>query len=446
MPYAQTTWASLRTQLSQRLDELLVFWTDEELAVYLTEALRTWNSLSGYWRQRAVVPTVSGQAYYNLPALPGLLGLFDFTVTVRQMVNQLQYALMETINAWPPNTWQGTDMFTMADLVGALQRRRNQFLLDSACVQSQELVAVGPVPPAGRFDLPESYITVRRAAWKTVAGVYTPLWRSDEWGFNAFAPTWMQTPAKPRNFSISMTPPVMMQLAPVPLDAGNVDLVSVRIGAELDVDANTLMGIPDDFCWIVKYGAMADLLSKEGEAYDPVRAEYCQQRYAQGVNLARLMPSIMNFQIQDRPAHLDAIYDWDVFDPSWQNSSGTPKRAAMLGFTMFAVKSIPDDVYSLSFDLLRKAPIPVLDADFVQLGEEQIDTILDLAEHIARFKQGGAEFSTTVQLYKNTLEQAKIYNGAIMEASPFKDVLTDRARQDEDKVPSRRPRPVEVAQ
>lgn len=402
--------------------------------------------MAGYWRERSVVPTVNAQAYYDMPTLAGLVGLFDFTVTIREMVNDLQYALIEPLNAWPPFTWAGTDMFTLEDFVEAIQRRRNQFLLDTACVLKQELLAVGPVPPAGRFDLPESYITVRRAAWRTVPGVYSTLWREDEWAFNAFQPTWMQTPAKPRSFSISMTPPVMMQLAPVPLDAGTLDLVSVRSGAALDVTANTLLGIPDDFCWVVKYGALADLLSIEGEAYDPERAKYCQQRYEQGVNLARLTPSIMNFQIMDRPARIDSIFDWDNFDAGWQNSSGTPTRVAMLGFTMFALKDIPDGVYGLSFDLLRKAPIPAADGSFVQLGQEQLDTVIDLAEHIARFKQGGAEFSTTLSLFENTMGQARVYNGAIMEASPFKDVLTDRARQTEDKVPSRRPRPVEVAQ
>jgi hypothetical protein len=33
---------------------------------------------------------------------------------------------------------------------------------------------------------------------------------------------------------------------------------------------------------------MADMLSKEGEAQDPQRAEYCESRFSEGVELAKL--------------------------------------------------------------------------------------------------------------------------------------------------------------
>jgi len=57
-------------------------------------------------------------------------------------------------------------------------------------------------------------------------------------------------------------------------------------------------------------------------------------------------------------------------------------------------------------DTVRTAPLPVLPADFVQIGREELPYIFDYARHILSFKLGGSEFVSTMPLYDNFLRGA----------------------------------------
>lgn len=46
--------------------------------------------------------------------------------------------------------------------------------------------------------------------------------------------------------------------------------------------------IPNIFYPYIKYGVMADMLSKEGEMQDSERAKYCEARFAEGVEIAKM--------------------------------------------------------------------------------------------------------------------------------------------------------------
>jgi len=49
-----------------------------------------------------------------------------------------------------------------------------------------------------------------------------------------------------------------------------------------------LLPIPANLAWAVKYGIMADMLGKEGEAQDTKRAKYCESRFGEGIELAKM--------------------------------------------------------------------------------------------------------------------------------------------------------------
>ena len=48
------------------------------------------------------------------------------------------------------------------------------------------------------------------------------------------------------------------------------------------------IAIPEDFIPFIKYGVLADLFSKSGEAYDPARAVICQQLFELGIEIGRI--------------------------------------------------------------------------------------------------------------------------------------------------------------
>lgn len=443
MPYTATTFLSLKTQLADRLDDQQIFWTSAELGLLIKEAMRVWNVMTGYWRQRVQFQSVANQAFYSLPAVATLAATHSFTLTDRDLITDMEYSLIEPITTNWALPWAGTDMFTLEQFTRALQRRRNQFLKDAGTYMIHNTIAVAP-PPVGRVPLPESYIDLRRAAWKTSLNVYSPVFRDDAWGADSFTHGWPQTPGKPRSMGIRTVPQITLQLMPPPLDAGMLDVVVVESGTDLDPATGVLMGIQDDFAWIVRYGAMADLLSQEGEGRDAQRAQYCEQRYQQGVNLARISAGLMQVQVNDVPVRVGALSDWDIYEPEWQNTADQPKRAALPGFSMLVLNPVPDAIYGISADAVVKAPVPTADGDPIDMGKEDLEAILNLAEHAGSFKQGGEEFAQSMALYEMAQQSAMVYNSRLEEFSIFGGPLEDRAREEQDKLPTHRPTPAEI--
>jgi len=169
MTYSHTNWGALKTALAGRLhDTSKTFFLDAELGLYLGEALRTFGVFSNFWRERGTFNTAANVTFYDLPTyLPTLLG---YTTTDRDVVNLMQYHLLETVNVWATSTaWGGTEQFTMADLEDSLERRRNQFLSDTGLIVTQSTIPQ-PAPPLGRAPLPDHMMDVRRVVWNGVSG------------------------------------------------------------------------------------------------------------------------------------------------------------------------------------------------------------------------------------------------------------------------------------
>src|SRR2546425_3363357 len=318
VPYTHTTFGTLKSQLASRLgDSTKTFWLDAELGRYLTEALRTWGSLSAFWRERATFATTAATAFYELQTQ--LASLLGYTVTDRSVISDLLCHLMEPpIANWA--SYPGTEMFTLEDLTRAVERRRDQFLAETGVVLTRADV---PIAPAGRIDLPDTVIDVRRLVWRSVAGVNSHLWREDEWALTvATRGLWAVNPSTPSAYSVMATQPVQVQLAPVPMDAGTLDLISISTGITLDpATAATILGIPDDLVWVIKWGALADLLGRDGTSSDPARAAFAESRYRQGVEIARLLSTVVMTEIDGVPLVSDSLQSLDSARVNWQNTT-----------------------------------------------------------------------------------------------------------------------------
>lgn len=416
MPYTATSWSSLRSQLADRLgDPNKIFWVDAELKILTKEALRTFGLCSGFWRERGTFPTVASTVFYDLPTeLPSLL---SYTVTDRDIIQQLQYHLLES--ATSQSSWSGTEMFTLDDLSSAIQHRRDQFLADTGIVVNRSIVNVAS-PPGGRQTLDESIIDVRRAAWLGASPIdyYRPLWRSDERMLTAYDRNWSVDPNTPETFSIMAPPPLELQLAPVPLDAGQLELLTVDSGSDLDpATAATVIDVPDDLTPAVKWGALADLLGYDGNAADVARAIYAESRYQQYVQLARMLPVVISAELNGIPTIPVTLQSLESCEPNWENRSGSPLDLALAAPNLVAINPVPDSVYSVTVDVARKSVLPALDGDFIQIGREQLDMILDYAEHLALFKVAGTEWHQTERQAQNFLIQSLTYNHRISAAA-----------------------------
>src|SRR6185295_18094249 len=170
MPYSSTLLSDLLQRLQDRLDSKAIFFTNDQLSpypeiqLYLKESIRFWNCLATKYRERFVFETVAGQAFYNLHAPLNNLNpsnLVAQTVTTQDLIAEMQFHLMEPLS---PSVWTGTDMFTLEQVVNALQKRRDQFLVETGVEQEFDN-GVFTVLGGGRFEFPEGVMDIRRLEW-----------------------------------------------------------------------------------------------------------------------------------------------------------------------------------------------------------------------------------------------------------------------------------------
>jgi hypothetical protein len=423
--YGYITLSQMQAELAGRLgDPNSIFWTSSELTLCIREALRYWNATTMAWKSRFTFQTSASQSWYDLTQQANTP--IPFTVNDSEVLSFLLYNLIEP--QLLGGSYVGTDMFSLDDLTQAMQRRRDQFLLDTGMVTGQSVIAAPP-PPENQVTLADSTIDVKRVAFIDSAGVYTTMWRSDEWGAQSFQNNWNLKPQTPNAFSVASVAPITLVVIPPPAGHGQLELVTVQSGAALNPPAGVLLGVPDDFAWVIRMGALADLLGKDGQARDAKRAEYAQARWTEGIALARIFNSVVNGYINGVQVFPQPLRSFSTYNANWQNQAGgLPTAIGIISWNLIAVASKPDSgPYSLLFDLVRNAPVPSSAGDFIQAGREDLDAILDYAQHLASFKSGGDEFMETVPLYQNTVRSAKNRNDRLRIEIPFYDPLNNRA-------------------
>lgn len=435
MSYTTPTLSQAQADLASRLnDPGFVHWQAAELTGYLREALRVWNTFTQLFRDQGSFATVMATTFYDLPTeIPTLRGQ---TVTNWNLVTDLQYALLEPAAAG--GTWTGTEQYTLAQLTSAIQRRRDQFLRDTGCVLTASTPGSTP-PSGGRLTLDESVIFVRRANWKpTATQLNQPLMRTDEFAANTFAPAWVQDTAPPYAYSVSVTPPLTLQLIPTGAAlAGTLELVSLNKGAVIASGTETALGIPNDFLWVIKYGALSDLLTNDGLALDPQRAQYCEARYAQGVELAKRAAVVIAARINDVTVRVSSLADADSYDPLWGLLPGTPDSILIAGQNLIATapRAGGGGPFTVKLDVVQNAPIPVASGDILQVSQDVYESILDIAQHSALFKDGPGALQLAMALYNKAMSAAGVSTDIQQATQPSRRPLLRQTQQDRQAVP-----------
>jgi hypothetical protein len=177
-------------------------------------------------------------------------------------------------------TWS---LWTQEEVLTFLQQRVVRFLMETGIVRARLEVAQ---PADGVAELPEDLLDLRRVSWDGVA-----LQRTDPFVLDHGVVGWYGENGTPYAYVEEPQDPLTIRLVPTPSVPGDLAFIYVQPG--LDVlstygvrDAH--LPVPAAFCPHLKWGIMGDMLMKEGEAHDPVRADHCFKRYEEGVQLARL--------------------------------------------------------------------------------------------------------------------------------------------------------------
>ncbi len=400
--YTQYTLASLIAEISGLLDDpTYIQWKYPEIRYGILEALRYWGALTSYWRAKGTFSTVAAQPWYDLSAQLPLLR--PRIVSFNDIVTEINYHCFEL-----PGGTSGAGLssqFSITSIILACVRALNRFRMDAGLPLVIYQQPVGAAP-AGTLFTVEDDIYLRHAYWKDIpSGAWSPLRPTDAWAQDAYNPLWTLEPAIPFAFSQSATRPLEIQLFPPPVNDGVIEWLA----AQSESNLTQTLGIPDEFAHAVKYAALADLFTMDGETFDPQRGGYCDQRYRQTVDIARYHRSVARVQIDGVPAGLSTITMLDSAYPRWRMTSGKPSQAGC-DLDILAFSKVPDAVYGIGCDVLQSAPIPATDTDFIQIGREQIPIIVDYVQHYLGFKLGGVEFFANMPLYDGFMAAAKERN------------------------------------
>lgn len=436
MAFTDVTLAQFRTLLANRLDYgNEKYWIAAELNALICESIQFWNVASLYFRSRVSLDTVASTAFYDLATVEDGLSdtVLERTTTDREVVNALQYSLVEAVNDFSSSsTWAGTEMFTMQDLVSALENRLNQFqtLTRRILYQSSQVVTTGDGLVA------VNVLEIERAVWMRLDGDGNEtqglrLLQTDDLTAQKQAPRWLQQQGRPLSYSLVETQPPTIQLIPAPNDTGKLYAYAIHKNAALDVSVGVVIDLPNDLVQFVKWGALADLLSRDGQSRDPERAAYCQQRWSEGVELMKIYASIISAQINGVAAQINSIDDFDSQSPRWQKVPGKPSIIGLMGLNLIGLKKVPDSIYSLIFDVVRNAILPEADSDFIQVALDYHEAILDYAEHLALFKCGGQEWQATMPLFERTMKLAAEYNAKLKANAQNFEVLASKSGDQE---------------
>jgi hypothetical protein len=403
------------------------FWTPAEVTIYVQEALRSWNAYTGFWRDAFTfdIDTVAnnGSNWYDLTQQSNTLR--PYSVTDQYLVNEIEYQLLEpqtsmTPSSGSPAVWAGSNQFALQDVLDALTRRQNEVLTQTGCTITQSLVAAAI---ARRTLLPDTTLDIRRVAWIPAFGygyIPTILRQSDIWAKQSFDVTWTQASSKPpRNWMQSSEPPPSIDVDYVPPSPGQYDVLAVDSGPTSTNTSAQFMAIPDDWTFVAKWGALADLLSREANAKDAARAAYCQQRFLQDCMILRDAPSIIGMQLDGIPIFVDAVKNGDDFNAPWQSQTPQiPRSAYTSGLNMVGFPN-PDQMYNVLVTVIENAPVPLNPGDTIQISRGDYDCMIDEAYHIAMFKVGGDEFLRTIPLHQRFLQQAALYNSKLRTYGQF---------------------------
>jgi hypothetical protein len=434
--YSYITFGQARTALANRLyDSTKQFWSDDELASYIVEALRTFNAFAGFQRQSFTFNSRPNVTWYDLTDSVNLPNtLRSMTVSVADIVSQIEYHLLEPQTTNYPLTWAGSKQFAIDDILSAIQQARDEFISDTGCTVFQSLVGAAP----GLTVLDDKILDVRRVCWIPASGFgyqNSILLASDIWAQQSFEAGFPQTPyGYPVTFRRSTEPPISFAVDIQPAVPGQYDILTINAGETITAASASIIQVPNDWAWCIKWGALAQLLSRDSSARDVFRANYCLSRYQHGIAAVRSAPALLSARINDVPTIVDTLTNGDFYSANWQGlSAGTPDSIYYSGLNMLAISRTPDaGPYSVTADVVANMPVPTVAGDeWLQIGRDDLGPVLDYAQHMAMFKCGGIEFISTKPLLQNFMRQCQLYNSKIGAQAIFLEYIDGRGYDDQ---------------
>jgi hypothetical protein len=209
------------------------------------------------------------------------------SVNDTEVANNTIYRLLENGNADASFPTLLTSQFTSTEIVDAMNRVQQKFLLDTGMHTTRTTFV--QVAGTSQVSLPTDSIRPRRLTWTDTSDNLTrALTQVETWELDQGSLQWPSNAAIPIAWLEDDQTQQTLQLALTPINPGTVSLLYIQLAATL-TGLGIALVVPDDWTPYILWGTLQDLLSSDGPAFDPLRAQYAQRRYDEGVELAKVV-------------------------------------------------------------------------------------------------------------------------------------------------------------
>ena len=142
-----------------------------------------------------------------------------------------------------------------------------------------------------------------------------------------------------------------------------------------------------------------------------------------------IITSNMRISFNGFPMRSASLYSMDFGRSGWESEKTTdggdiptrPKYFVIGALNKLAIW--PADSpggNSLALDGIAVTPILTTDASLLDIGQEDMNHLLDLCQHVAAFKEGGAEFKASMESWKSFLEGAGQRNAILKRCATYR--------------------------
>lgn len=148
---------------------------------------------------------------------------------------------------------------------------------------------------------------------------------------------------------------------------------------------------------------------------------------------------LLRVLVNGKPLASSSFWDLDYGRPTWESdttaTSGAPSQVSVwapISLNLFAIwPASASGGEAIVVEGVTRAPQPTLDADYVDIGREELEAVIDEVEHLACVKVGGQEFQASIVQHQGFLKAATGRNAMLMQSSKFRQWmgLTDERKR-----------------
>lgn len=208
-------------------------------------------------------------------------------ISDQTILSEIQRLTIEGVGdggaTWPSGMW------TLAEILGYLNQRQNRFLAATGLFWTR--LETGLTLAQQNQVAPADWITTVFIAYKSGAGLYRELPKMDALELDYALPSWPgSSGANPRGWYEVDGDTLTTYVVPAPTEAASaLERYYVALGAALTQTPAVNFSVSDEFVPTIKYGALAEMFGKVGQAHNPVLQTMCEERWEEGVELGKLM-------------------------------------------------------------------------------------------------------------------------------------------------------------